>query len=169
MSEWIIRPMEERDLPEVSRIEREAFSVPWSEQSFRDSLALPYAVFLTAECEGQVAGYCGCYQSLEEAEITNVAVKQEFRGRGIAKALLQELFRLGKARGASVFLLEVRVGNQPAICLYEGQGFRNMGLRRNFYEKPREDAGIMQKSREDGKRRGVPVCRPGLWQCFPAV
>ena len=149
MSEWVIRPMEERDLPEVSRIEGEVFSVPWSEQSFRDSLALSYAVFLTAECEGRVAGYCGCYQSLEEAEITNVAVKQEFRGRGIAKALLQELFRVGKARGASVFLLEVRAGNQAAIRLYEGQGFQNMGLRRNFYEKPREDAVIMQKCLKD--------------------
>ena len=143
------RPMEERDLPEVSRIEGEVFSVPWSEQSFRDSLALSYAVFLTAECEGRVAGYCGCYQSLEEAEITNVAVKQEFRGRGIAKALLQELFRVGEARGASVFLLEVRAGNQAAIRLYEGQGFQNMGLRRNFYEKPREDAVIMQKCLKD--------------------
>ena len=149
MSEWVSRPMEERDLPEVSRIEGEVFSVPWSEQSFRDSLALSYAVFLTAECEGRVAGYCGCYQSLEEAEITNVAVKQEFRGRGIAKALLQELFRVGEARGAWVFLLEVRAGNQAAIRLYEGQGFQNMGLRRNFYEKPREDAVIMQKCLKD--------------------
>ena len=76
-------------------------------------------------------------------------MKPEFRGRGIAKALLQELFRVGEARGAWVFLLEVRAGNQAAIRLYEGQGFQNMGLRRNFYEKPREDAVIMQKCLKD--------------------
>ena len=140
-----IRPMAERDLPQICEIEQEAFSTPWSEKGFRDSLALPYAVFLAAEYEGEIAGYCGCYLSQEEAEITNVAVKQGLRGRGIAKALIRELFRTGRTRGALVFLLEVRAGNQPAICLYEGLGFERAGLRRNFYEKPKEDAVVMWK------------------------
>ena len=91
----LIRPMEERDIAQAARIEAESFSTPWSAEAFRKSLALDYTIFLTAEWEGRVAGYCGCYVSLEEAEITNVAVKEELRGRGIARALLLELLRQG--------------------------------------------------------------------------
>lgn len=141
----LIRPMEERDIAQAARIEEESFSTPWSAEAFRKSLALDYTIFLTAEWEGRVAGYCGCYVSLEEAEITNVAVKEELRGRGIARALLLELLRQGEGRGAKAFLLEVRAGNAPAIRLYEGLGFEREGLRRNFYEQPREDALVMWK------------------------
>ena len=141
----LIRPMEERDIAQAARIEAESFSAPWSAEAFRKSLALDYTIFLTAEWEGRVAGYCGCYVSLEEAEITNVAVKEELRGRGIARALLLELLRQGEGRGAKAFLLEVRAGNAPAIRLYEGLGFEREGLRRNFYEQPREDALVMWK------------------------
>ena len=141
----LIRPMEERDIAQAARIEAESFSTPWSAEAFRKSLALDYTIFLTAEWEGRVAGYCGCYVSLEEAEITNVAVKEELRGRGIARALLLELLRQGEARSAKAFLLEVRAGNASAIRLYEGLGFEREGLRRNFYEQPREDALVMWK------------------------
>lgn len=143
MSELRIRRMEERDVQQVAAIEAESFSLPWSEQAFRDSLAMYHTIFLVADLEGRIAGYCGCYQSLEEAEITNVAVKQELRGKGIARELLQELFRVGTAQGVFAYTLEVRVSNTPAIHLYESLGFENVGIRRNFYEKPTEDAMIM--------------------------
>lgn len=141
----IIRPIQEKDLPQISRIEAKIFSDPWSEQAFQESIHLEYTLFLAAECEGEIAGYCGCYLSLDEAEITNVAVKEECRGQGIAKAMLQELLRQGIVRGAKSFFLEVRAGNRPAICLYEKMGFEHSGVRRNFYEHPREDAYIMWK------------------------
>ena len=143
MSELRIWRMEERDVQQVAAIEAESFSLPWSEQAFRDSLAMYHTIFLVADLEGRIAGYCGCYQSLEEAEITNVAVKQELRGKGIARELLQELFRVGTAQGVFAYTLEVRVSNTPAIHLYESLGFENVGIRRDFYEKPTEDAMIM--------------------------
>lgn len=141
----VIRPVGERDLSQICEIEAKNFSLPWSENAFRESLAFDYTIFLAAEWEGEIAGYCGCYLSMEEAEITNVAVKEEFRRCGIAKALLVELFRQGLLRGAEAFLLEVRKGNQPAIRLYESLGFEHGGIRRNFYENPREDALILWK------------------------
>ena len=143
MSELRIRRMDERDVQQVAAIEAESFSLPWSEQAFRDSLAMYHTIFLVADLEGRIAGYCGCYQSLEEAEITNVAVKQELRGKGIARELLQELFRVGTAQGVFAYTLEVRISNTPAIHLYESLGFENVGIRRDFYEKPTEDAMIM--------------------------
>lgn len=143
MNKLIVRRMGEQDLAQVSAIEAEAFSVPWSEKSFRDSLAMHHTIFLVAELDGEIAGYCGCYQSLEEAEITNVAVDKKLRGQGIARKLLEELLEIGRLQGAFAFTLEVRVSNTPAIHLYESLGFESVGIRKGFYEKPTEDAMIM--------------------------
>lgn len=138
-----IRLMEEKDLDQVARIEQDYFSMPWSRQAFLDSLRLSHTLYLVAEAEGKIAGYCGCYQLLEEAEIVNVAVDGPYRGQGVGRMLLTELMRLGLARGAFAYTLEVRVSNAPAIRLYESLGFESVGIRKNFYEKPVEDAMIM--------------------------
>ncbi len=138
-----IRHMENRDLDAVCRIEEETFSLPWSRKAFRDSLSLYHTIFLVAELDGKIAGYCGGYQSLEEAEITNVAVQKDLRRRGIARALLEEFIRAGTAQGAFAYTLEVRVSNKAAIRLYESLDFQSVGIRKNFYDKPREDAMIM--------------------------
>ena len=97
------------------------------------------------ELDGQVAGYCVCYQSFEEGEITNVAVKKELRGQGIAGKLLEALFLYGKERGVERYILEARAGNEPALRLYEKAGFIRVGTRKNFYEQPVEDAVIMTR------------------------
>lgn len=143
MSKLIIRQMEEQDLTQVCAIEEETFSMPWSRKSFQDTLSYCHTLYLTAELDGEIAGYCGCYQSLEEAEITNIAVRRQLRGYGIGRRLLEELMRIGKERGAFAYTLEVRVSNKAAIHLYESLGFVSFGIRRNFYEKPKEDALIM--------------------------
>ena len=138
-----IRRMEEGDLDQVCAIEEETFSMPWSRKSFQDTISYYHTLFLVAELDGEIAGYCGCYQSLEEAEITNIAVKRQLRGHGIGRRLLEELMRIGKEQGAFAYTLEVRVSNQAAIHLYESLGFVSFGIRKNFYEKPKEDAMIM--------------------------
>ena len=75
--------------------------------------------------------------------MNNVAVLPAFQGRGIASALLKELLSLGEAMGFTDFTLEVRVGNAPAIHLYEKFGFVSEGIRPGFYRNPAEDAMIM--------------------------
>lgn len=145
MNELLIRPMEELDLPQAAAIEKEAITPPWSEQAFRESLGLEHTILLAAIQDGQVAGYCVCYQSFEEGEITNVAVKKELRGQGIAGKLLEKLCSYGKERGLERYILEVRASNEPAIHLYERSGFTRVGIRKDFYEQPVEDAVIMVK------------------------
>lgn len=145
MNELLIRPMEELDLPQAAAIEKEAITPPWSEQAFRESLGLEHTILLAAIQDGQVAGYCVCYQSFEEGEITNVAVKKELRGQGIAGKLLEKLCSYGKERGLERYILEVRADNEPAIHLYERSGFTRVGIRKGFYEQPVEDAVIMVK------------------------
>ena len=140
-----IRFMKTEDLEKVAAIESSLFSMPWSAKGFLDSMNLAYTIYLTALWDCKVAGYCGLLQSFEEADITNVAVAKEFQERGIAFAMLVELLKLGNEKGISDYTLEVRVSNAPAIHLYEKLGFVNEGIRKNFYEKPREDAMIMWK------------------------
>ena len=97
MSKLIIRQMEEADLSQVCAIEEETFSMPWSRKSFQETISYYHTLFLVAELEGKIAGYAGCYQSLEEAEITNIAVKRELRVQGIGRKLSPTRWRCGSA------------------------------------------------------------------------
>lgn len=138
----VIEKMQTKDIPEVAEIEARVFSVPWSEQGFADALKQD-TIFVTAKQDGQVVGYCGMYCSFEEGEITNVAVLPEAQNHGIGKKIISALLRASQEKKISRIVLEVRVSNTPAIRLYEGFGFQKAGIRKGFYEKPREDAAIM--------------------------
>lgn len=143
MSEIIIRRMKAADLVQVCAIEKDNFSLPWSEKSFLESMERGDTVFLAAAAGEEIAGYLGCYCIAGTGEITNVAVKDSFRRRGIGSLLLEKLYEEGKALDTQEFFLEVRESNEAAIALYSGQGFVKEGIRKNFYEKPVEHAVIM--------------------------
>lgn len=145
MSEIIIRKMQPEDLLQVCEIEKDNFSVPWSEKSFKDSMERTDTVFLVAIEDAQVAGYIGCYCIAGTGEITNVAVKETHRRKGIGGMLLEKLFEEGVILNTHEFFLEVRESNEAAIGLYSRQGFVKEGIRKKFYEKPVENAVIMWK------------------------
>lgn len=132
-----------QDVPEVAALERQIFTMPWSENGFISSLRSKDTLYLVARENGILAGYCGFLQSFDEADITNVAVALEARGRGVGQKMLAELMRRGKDRGILRYTLEVRISNTAAVHLYEKRGFVSAGIRKNFYEKPQEDALIM--------------------------
>lgn len=135
--------MTERDVSAVAELEKELFSMPWSEQGFLDTLPMDNVIFLVAKEEEIVCGYCGIYLAADEGEITNVAVAPSFRRRGIAKMLMRELIDESFGLGINQIALEVRVSNEGAIQLYTQLGFASFGVRKNFYEHPIEDAYIM--------------------------
>ncbi len=141
----MIRPTVLADLEAICRIERDTFTMPWSENAFLSALRDGNYVYLTAVAEDtqEVIGYCSYLRSFETADITNMAVHSDFRGKGVGKALLTALMDKGYALGIERFTLEVRAGNTPAIHLYESLGFRTEGIRKNFYALPTEDAWIM--------------------------
>lgn len=145
-----IRPMSLADLPAVLEIERECFPVPWSERIFRDVLDLDYYHFVTAFLDGEVAGYCGYIRSFETADIADIAVRTSLRRSGIGEKLLRRLMDDGYRAGVERFSLEVRASNAPAIALYEKLGYRQEGLRRGYYENPREDALILWTPERSG-------------------
>ena len=143
MGEIIIRKMQPEDLAEVCKIEKDNFSLPWSEKSFLESMERNDTVFLVALEDEEVAGYIGCYCIAGAGEITNVAVKVSYRRKGIGGKLLQKLYEEGAALDTQEYFLEVRESNEAAIGLYLRQGFVKEGIRKNFYEKPVENAVIM--------------------------
>lgn len=141
----IIRKMQESDLVQVASIEKANFSVPWSLESFRESIGLEHTIYLVAEEEGKIMGYCGMYRVFNEGEIVNVAVAETYRRKKVASRLLEQLFAQSEELQVDNFFLEVRESNQPAIQLYKKFGFNEAGIRKDFYEKPRENAIFMWK------------------------
>nr|WP_295947322.1 ribosomal protein S18-alanine N-acetyltransferase [uncultured Agathobaculum sp.] len=134
-------PMEERHLDTLAEIEKACFHAPWSADMLREELGK--GIFLVAEQDGAVAGYVGCQTVLDEGYITNVAVSPDCRRQGIGRALIAELTERAKRAGLAFVTLEARESNAPAITLYEGAGFRRVGVRKNFYTAPAEDAVLM--------------------------
>lgn len=137
--------MAAEDISQVETIEKQLFSLPWSEKSFLDALRTPENVYLVCEEDGVIAGYCGMWTVFGEGNITNMAVSPDFRRRGIAEQLMNEMERLGRDMGVDVFFLEVRESNDAARGLYEKTGYKNIGVRKRFYERPVEDAVVMSK------------------------
>lgn len=142
----MIREMQIDDLDQVMEIEEESFSVPWTANGFFTFLIRNDATFLVSEDEEGINGYIGLICAPPEGDITNVAVKASKRNRGIGKALVSEMIARAHEKGVDDVFLEVRVSNTPAIRLYETYGFENAGLRKNYYERPTEDAMIMKRS-----------------------
>lgn len=138
-----INRMREEDLSQVAVLEQQLFSEPWSERGFRDTLDMDGVIFLVARDGENCMGYCGIYLAADEGEITNVAVHPHYRRKGVASCLLQQLLQQAKERGATHIFLEVRSSNEGARTLYEKLGFAVCGVRKNFYQKPTEDACVM--------------------------
>ncbi len=138
-----IRKMQKEDILQMAEIAAASFTDPWTEKGFTEALQMESACFFVAVKDGTVMGYCGCYMAADEAEIVNVAVRDDCRKQGIADKLLMELIAYGSKHGVSRFFLEVRVSNEAAIYLYEKHGFIRQGIRKDFYKDIHEDAYVM--------------------------
>ena len=141
----IYRRMTPEDVPFISRLEEETFSMPWSADSFLEMISKEDARYYVAEEDGRLLGGCGVLMIAGEGNITNVAIAPEARNRGIGTAMLQHLMAEGNQEGLTAYTLEVRVSNAAAIHVYEKLGFESAGIRPGFYEKPAEDAEIFWK------------------------
>ena len=143
-----ITRMNESHVAKVAALEKLCFSDPWSETSVASELDNPLSLWLIAEEEGTVLGYVGSQTVLDETDMMNIAVRPECRRRGIAAALIGELVNQLREHGSHVLRLEVRESNVPAIALYESMGFTQLGLRKNYYRNPKENALILGREWE---------------------
>ncbi|KGE19159.1 ribosomal protein S18-alanine N-acetyltransferase [Paenibacillus wynnii] len=140
----VFRLMRVEDIPNIMIIEREAFTMPWTEEAFRNELTHNhFAKYMVMEHQAQIIGYAGLWAIVDEAHVTNIAVLEAFRGRKWGEELLDELMKTASYLGMKSITLEVRVSNQIAQNLYRKKGFRSAGTRKGYYSDNREDALIM--------------------------
>ena len=127
--DYIIRPMEVSDTEQVEMIEKQIFSIPWSQKSFEDACQSNDNIYLVCEMNGQIAGYCGLWTVLGEGNITNMAVSGGFRRLGIAETLMKEMEKRGMSKNVVTYFLEVRKSNNAAVNLYKKMGYVQIGVR----------------------------------------
>lgn len=140
----VFRAMRVEDINTICDIEKEAFPTPWTAGAFQNELSNNhFAHYLVMEVDGAIAGYAGMWVIMDEAHITNIAVRSMYRGKKLGERLLTELRRKANNRGAKRMTLEVRVTNRIAQNLYEKLGFRSVGVRKGYYTDNNEDALIM--------------------------
>ena len=140
----LIRRMKPEDVDEVAAIEQATFARPWSRESFRQEMERNKAArYLVAVRDGRIIGYAGAWIILDESHITNIAVAEAERGKGVGRRLTEALLQYISNLGAAYATLEVRVSNERAQHLYKSLGFVSVGKRKRYYEDNGEDAYLM--------------------------
>ena len=135
------RRMTLEDVPQVHENELKTFHTPWSYQSFVDEMTTnKCARYIVAEEDGKILGYAGAWLIFDEGHITNIAVDESYRGRGIGEGVTRELMQYAANMGVQYMTLEVRKSNLVAQGLYKKMGFIELGMRKRYYEDNGEDA-----------------------------
>lgn len=149
-TEVFLRAMTANDVKDVAEIEKDCFSDAWSERLLYDMLESPYdEAWVLAASGGSLCGYMNVRFLAGEGELMRIAVKQDFRGLGYSRKLMERMVKSAEEKEAYDLTLEVRAGNLAAINLYKSYGFKKEAIRREYYKNPTEDAFIMW-------RRGLP-------------
>ena len=137
------------DATGIAKLEEEIFSDPWSYRDVQDLICTEGSMCFTAIDGGEVIAYVIGRLIAPEGEIYRVAVKPEKRQRGIGYRLLDYAVKTSKGHGLERLFLEVRSRNLPAVKLYTAYGFKQIGLRKNYYKNPTDDALIMLRAHSD--------------------
>lgn len=151
-----VRKMLLEDIEGVMEVDGDCFSIPWSRDSFLmelESTLSTYVVAVIVNDDGlseKVIGYGGFFMVVDQVEITNIAVIGEYRGQGVGRSILEALIKLAVIGGGKVVNLDVRQSNEAAKALYYSYGFKLVGSRKGYYQKPDEDALLLTLDLEEG-------------------
>lgn len=140
------RKMTEADVQAIATLEAETFPDAWTSQGVYETFCQNQAFVTVAEVEGEIAGYCIIYHVMDEGEIARIAVVSKFRRQGIGRGLLDYTCKSCQERQVERLLLDVRESNMGARTFYKAYGFAEDGMRKNFYEQPKEHAVLMSKT-----------------------
>ena len=143
---FVIKRLTRDKLAELAELEKLVFSDPWSEKALEFLLNDVNIAFVAVDEKDNVAGYGGMVMVLDEGQIVNIAVHPDYRRQKIGERIVSALLLYGEEKGISSFSLEVRESNAAAISLYEKFNFVSVGVRKNFYSKPTENAIVMIKN-----------------------
>ena len=142
-----IRPMLPVDLDAVMRVEKAAYSHPWSESILRDCLRVGY-VCCVCQHDDAIVGHAVMSVAVGEAHLLNICVSPDLHGRGLGRRLLRRMLRVAGEHAVDTVFLEVRASNAAAAYLYESEGFCEVGRRRGYYptDAGREDAVVYARA-----------------------
>lgn len=143
--ELYLRSMTIADIDDVMVIETAAFASPWSRQFFLEELRATHAKSVLCQRDGKPVGYVIYWELPGELDIHNVAVHPQYRRRGVARAMLNDIIESAAKRGIRRLTLEVRRSNESAQTLYRSLGFEVCGLRKGYYSDNGEDAWLMER------------------------
>lgn len=142
----IFRNMTEQDVIPVAELEKKVFSDAWTSTGIYETFCQDQAFVTVAENDGKIVGYCIIYYVMDEAEIARIAVDEKVRRQGVGRGLLDFVCECCKVKHVQRLLLDVRESNENARRFYEQYGFAVDGIRKNFYDQPKENAVLMSKS-----------------------
>ena len=142
----IVRNVTASDLEAIASLENTVFPDAWTTKSIQDTYHQPQAFIVTAELDGEIAGYCIVYFVLDEGEIARVAVDHSCRRQGVGRKLLEQVENVCSEKGIIRLMLDVRESNESARKFYQNFGFGEDGIRKNFYSLPEENAVLMSKT-----------------------
>lgn len=140
----VLRPARDADIDAVLTIEHASFGDPWNRSAFIDLVGDPRVAFLIADTGGAVRGYVVAWFVLDEGEIGNLAVANDARRQGIGARLLDGAIAAVRKSDVDTLYLEVRDSNAAARALYASRGFVEVGRRREYYRRPKEDALVLR-------------------------
>lgn len=140
----IVRPLKESDLDTIIEIENSIYKDKWNKDAYLNDLVNDIAYNYVLEHEGIIIGYYGFWVMFDNIDITKVSIRKEFQGKGLSKILMEDLFSRIASLDIVSITLEVRVSNIRAINLYSKFGFKEISVRKKYYQDG-EDAIIMQK------------------------
>ncbi|MGC2520146.1 MAG: ribosomal protein S18-alanine N-acetyltransferase [Burkholderiales bacterium] len=134
-------PMAEADLEAVLGIEQGIYAFPWTLGNFRDSIRAGYSCWVCRDAR-ELIGYAVLMLAAGEAHLLNLSIAAQRQRQGHGRRLLDHLIEVARKHGTQLLFLEVRPSNEAAKRLYGGYGFRQVGVRRDYYPAPggREDA-----------------------------
>ena len=138
--------MKLNDSVRIAELEQEIFTDAWTQTGIEETFVQSHSVIVVAEEDSKIQGYCILYVVLDEAEIARIGVTERVRHGGVGSLILQFGEKICKEKGVERLLLDVREGNLPARKFYEKHGFLVDGIRKNFYDNPKEDGVLMSKS-----------------------
>jgi len=151
LDDVVLRSMRPADVARVAELEAASFSTPWRASTFATLLERPGAELLVLDqAEAGVIGYAVLWCILDQGELANIAVDRAWQGRGLGSRLLTHTLDAARERGVETVYLEVRESNEAALRMYGRFGFSQVAVRRDYYERPREDARVMMKRLKDG-------------------
>ncbi len=143
MTDVTIERMNSFNILGVKEISDLSFSSPWSLSSIEMELLNKNAVYIIVKLGNKVIGFGGMWIILDEGHITNIAVHPDFRGNSFGDVIVENLIKVAKDVNIAAMTLEVRSSNIAAINLYKKHNFSVEGVRKNYYDNPREDGYIM--------------------------